>query len=627
MLEFIELTENKNPKHRGKLRDHIVYSFENLENVGLLLNDNVVIVDFDNDNIDEYKIIDYIDKNYHTQKVITNKGVHFYFSRPQDLKMSKSLIDTITVGGFQVDYKTSNTQYAVIKLNGKVREVNQELTLDNLPELPPILYPLGAGEKKINLSGMVEHEGRNNGLFKHLCSIQAKYPNIELTEIAEIVNNIVFTDPLDNAELERTIESAKSYYDPNEYHGDYKDMIAFAQWIIPKLNIVLYNANLLYFQDNNRFVNNDKLLLKKLTQFLKLKRSQDEELLYQLQKFSNEEKANLKELPILLRNGAIIDGEFKNTDDNIPFTPFYLDVEYNQNAYDENVDNFLNDITCNREELRKTLEELLGHILLTNKFPHKVFFLSGGGNNGKSTFLEMLNNFVGDLGQNLSLDLFNDNTSVSTLNGKLCNCSDETDFVYIDKCKGFKSLASGNTIAVRPIYSKKTVKVQNTATLILSANKMPHFKDRTEGFFRRLMIIPFDFTVTKINEKLDFLLSTDNAKSYILNLALKGVQSIKSNGYKMSENEFLKSAKEEYIEETDSVAGFMLTNPEIENVRTNIVHSNYRQYCCESDIHEPLSLSMFSQSLRDYGYKSVPASKQKDEKQFRIYVKIKNNYR
>lgn len=456
-------------------------------------------------------------------------------------------------------------------------------------------------------------------MFRHLCSVQTKYPAIELSEIAEIINNVIFAEQLDNAELDRIIESAKSYYYPNEYHGDYKNMIDFAQWIIQKFNIVLYNSNLLYFQDNNKFVNNDKLLLKKITQFLKLRKSQDEELLYQMQKFADEEKANLKELPILLKNGAIIDGEFKNTDNSIPFSPFYLDVEYSQNAYDENVDNFLNDITCNRKELRKTLEELLGHILLTNKFPHKVFFLSGSGNNGKSTFLEMLNNFVGELGQNLSLDLFNDNTSVSTLNGKLCNCSDETDFVYIDKCKGFKSLASGNTIAVRPIYSRKTVKVQNTATLILSANKMPHFKDKTEGFFRRLMIIPFDFTVTEINEKLDFLLSTDNAKSYILNLALNGVQSIKSNKYKMSENEYLKKAKEEYIEDTDSVAGFMLTNPEIDNVRTNIVHTAYQAYCHESDIHDVMSLTMFTQHLRDYGYKSKVAG----SGNYRIYVKTK----
>ena len=52
------------------------------------------------------------------------------------------MIDTITVGGFQVDYKNGKTQYAVVKLNGKTRETNQPLSFDSLAELPPLLYPL-----------------------------------------------------------------------------------------------------------------------------------------------------------------------------------------------------------------------------------------------------------------------------------------------------------------------------------------------------------------------------------------------------------------------------------------------------------------------------------------------------
>ena len=91
----------------------------------------------------------------------------------------------------------------------------------------------------------------------------------------------------------------------------------------------------------------------------------------------------------------------------------------------------------------------------------------------------MINNFVGNLGQNLSLDAFNDATSVASLIGKLVNCTDETDGVSIDKCKGFKSLVSGNTITVRPIYSQPT-KVQNTATLIVSQSSMTERTDFTE---------------------------------------------------------------------------------------------------------------------------------------------------
>ena len=460
--------------------------------------------------------------------------------------------------------------------------------------------------------------GRNDTLFRHLCSIQTTYQSIDLYSIAEFINNIVFAESLDNKELERTVESAKSYnLSENETS---KDIIAFAQWLIPTLDIKVYNAEL-FFLDNNKYVNDNKLLMKKITEFSKLKKAQDNELIYQINKFAEDIKASLKELPILLKNGLIIDGEFSNITE-IPFTPFYLDIEYNPNAYDENVDKFLNDIACNHKELRKTLEEILGHILLTNKFPAHVFFLSGGGNNGKSTFLEMINNFVGDLGQNLSLDAFNDGTSVATLNGKLVNCSDETDDVFIDKCKGYKSLASGNTITVRPIYSQP-VKVQNTATLILSANKMPEFKDKSQGFFRRLMIVPFDFVVTEKIENMDYLLSTDNAKSYILNLALNGVQSIKANGYKMSKNKFLDEKIEEYKLETDTVRSFLDENPLIENRQTKDVHKEYCLYCC--DIGKmSLGLSNFSSRLKEYGYFSTPIAnpnKTSETKTIRVYRK------
>ncbi len=157
MLNFIELNNDKSPKNKGRIDKRLCNSFEHLENAGVLLNDNVVLIDFDNDNVNEDKIINYIDTTYPTLKVITTKGVHFYYSLPQNLILKKkSMIDTITVGGFQVDYKTSSKQYAVVKLNGEARETNRPFSFDNLAELPPLLYPLT--KRKNNLSGMVEHE-------------------------------------------------------------------------------------------------------------------------------------------------------------------------------------------------------------------------------------------------------------------------------------------------------------------------------------------------------------------------------------------------------------------------------------------------------------------------------------
>jgi len=612
-MKFVELNNDKSPKY-GLTMTHKI--MECLENAGVLLNTKVVLVDFDNDNVNEEKIVNYIKKEYPTLTVKTTKGIHFYYAKPENVKIGCDT-DTITAGGFQVDYKTGNKAYAVVKLNGVERETNQPLSFDGLPELPPLLYPLKVSKE--NLSGMAEGDGRNDRIFNHLCWVQRVYPNIDIENMAEIINEKLFAESLEQKELEAVIKSVKSYYDPNEYTGDLTDMIAFAQWIIPKLDIKIYNGQL-YFKDEKTYVTENRLLLRKITHYSKLKRVQDNELIHQLLKFAEEIDITTMELPVYIRNGILLDGEY-NSNDIQKFSPFYLDVEFNQNAYDEHVDKFLNDITCNREELRQTLEEILGHILLTSKFPAHVFFLSGGGNNGKSTFLEMINNFVGKAGQNLSLDAFNDDTSVASLNSKLSNCSDETDDIKIDRCKRFKSLASGNTITVRPIY-QQPVRIRNVATLILSANKMPIFKDKTQGFLRRLIIIPFDFTVTEKISNLDELLSTDNAKSYILNLALKGVQRIKTNGYKITKNKYVDDKIDEYITDNDPMAAFIKSCPNIDGELTWVVYNQYNGFCTTSEIEtNTLSLSQFSSKMKEYGYKSTPAKINKQS--VRVYKKMR----
>lgn len=394
-----------------------------------------------------------------------------------------------------------------------------------------------------------------------------------------------------------------------------KDMIKLAKVVIKKLDIEMYKTHL-YFRQGNKYVHNNRLLLQSINKLCELTKFHDTEVLHQINKFANEVDSAEKELPILLRNGMIVDGEFISTDEPT-FSPFYLNVEYNASSYDEHVDKFLNDITRERPELRQTLEEILGHILLTNKFPHHVFFFIGNGYNGKSTFLEMINNWVGELGQNLNLDAFNDGTSVASLIGKLVNCTDETDGAFIDKCKGFKSLASGNTITVRPIYSAP-VKVQNTATLILSTNNMPKFYDRTYGFYRRLVIVPFDFKITEKIPNLDELLSTDNAKSHILNLALKGIKRIKENDYKITKNAILDKALEDYKTDSDDIVGFVKEHKDIDGRVNREVYNDYLTYCEEIGT-DPVSLPIFTSRLKEFGYVSTTTTI--DKQSVRVYKK------
>lgn len=167
------------------------------------------------------------------------------------------------------------------------------------------------------------------------------------------------------------------------------------------------------------------------------------------------------------------------------------------------------------------------------------------------------------------------------LEGKLVNIGDDIDAGYMEKSMNFKTLASGNTIMVRPIYSKP-YKLKNKATLIFTANEMPTFKDKSGGIARRVVIIPCDNKVKKSDPKIDEKLSSDNAKSYLLNIALNAMERIINNGGQLSSSETVAKVTEEYFVESDSILTFIHQCGIDENMTTKGVYDEYLKTCEES---------------------------------------------
>ena len=594
MLKFIELNENKQPTTSF---DVTYTSLDKLNSAGLLLNSKVVVVDFDNDNVDEDRITEYFKQRYPTLTVKTTRGIHFYYSLPSDVKL-KNGADKITVGGFQVDYKTGTKAYAIVKHKGVERERSGELTLKDLPVLPIEMYPLA---KAKNITGLADGDGRNNSLFYHLRLIREQRKDIDITTIGNFINDNILAEKLKPKELSTLIESVEGLeVNANgQYNGDPKDMIDFAEFVVKELDIKIFNGTL-YFRDGLNYSKDRIKLNKAINKYLKLKRSQMTELEAQLYIYAelvdSKQKFNVK-----LRNGVIVEDNVVDYD--CGFTPFYLDVSYQADAYDENVDKFLNFICCNRKDERKVIEEILGHILLVDRFPHKIFFLTGSGANGKSTFVEMLTKWTGDLSSHIDIANFDDGTSLISLIGKIVNVADDVDAIYLEKSKNLKTMASGNTVGARAIYSQP-ITLKNTATLIFTANEPPVFKDKSDGIGRRLVIVPFDNKVKERIYNLDELLSSDNAKSYLLNLALNGVKRIYANKLELSESDTITGATKQYYLDNDSVLSYLNDYPAIDNNPVATVYEAYTDYCEDSNL-KAVSLNKFSRRLKSLGYDVV----------------------
>lgn len=592
MLKFLELNDDKQPVTSF---DTTHISLKNLDNAGLLLNNKVVVVDFDNDNENESKIIEYFKQHYPTLTVKTTRGIHFYYSRPEGIAI-KNGADKITLGGFQVDYKTGTKSYAIVKYKGKERERSGKLTLKGLPILPIEMYPLA---KAKNITGLADGDGRNNALFYHLRLIKEQKKDIDIISISNFINDVILEDKLNNKELTNILDSVSKLEVNNNgyYNGDPKDMISFAEFITKELDIKIYN-NSLYFKDGLNYSRDKIKLNKAINKHLKLKRSQMTELDAQMYIYAEliDSKQNFL---IKLRNGVIIEDNVVDYD--CGFTPFYLDVSYDANAYDKNVDDFINFICCNRADMRIVIEELLGHILLVNKFPHKIFFLTGSGANGKSTFVEMITKWTGELSSHVDIANFDDGTSLASLIGKIVNVADDVDAVYLEKSKNLKTMASGNTVGVRAIYSQP-ITIKNTASLIFTANEPPVFKDKSDGIGRRLLIIPFENKVKSRIYNLDDLLSTDNAKSYLLNLALTGVKRIYDNKLEISTSETIEQATKQYYLDNDSVLAYLNDYPDIDNHFVKDVYTQYEENFCDERNLKAVSQNTFTKRIKSLGY-------------------------
>lgn len=396
---------------------------------------------------------------------------------------------------------------------------------------------------------------------------------------------------------------------------DSSDMIATSKYLVDTLEVKLFN-NHLYFKNGNHWINDNNKLLRAVDQYIELLHSRDNELINQFMKRA--ELIEEEHFPVQLKNDYYIEnGEVKEGTLE-EFTPYYLDVAYEPTMHNQDVDEFLDFLTLDRADLRNVVEDMLGHILMSKGFPHKVFFFIGEkGANGKSTFLEMLNSFIGDLGTNISLENFNDATSVVELEGKLVNVGDDIDVSFLESSSNFKILASGNTLMVRPIYATP-YRMKNKATLIFTANGMPTFKDKSGGIARRLIIIPCDNIVTKVDFEIDEKLSSDEAKSYILNLALKGLKRIQTNGGSISKSETIDKLVEGYLKDSNNVLHF-LDEKGIDELLTE--QENYEEYqkFCDNHGINPYKKTGFTQELKNQGYGQTRRSRL--GKQERFYVK------
>ena len=639
MNKYIELQAGtKVPKEK---LDTFVTEIEKIMNGALLLDEDTVVLDFDNVG-DVWKDVLNL---YPTRCIKTTRGAHLYYKRPANKRINNAT-NARTYIGLQADYKTgfnNKKSLVTVKQNGVMREVLNDTPLDNLPELPIALYPIYS--KNTNMYEMDDGDGRNSEIYSHIRMLKDnKVEDSDIGKFANFINTKVFKKPLEQQELMNTIASAVNAESNNneidiftiDKKGNQKlDEKKLAVWSINELDLHYYAGHIHFInEEKTRFFKSDmanktlmaeiqKRLIKKGLN-ITIKQAQETEVINQIKyamiiggKMNLTDEIEEKVYPVQFRNGWILNNNKDMLKMSGVFTPFNMNVDYNPEANDENVINFINWFCQNDKNLIGLFEEILGHILMTEKFPHHIFFFIGNtGNNGKSTMLNMIENWTNNLHSTVALEQFEKPENIALLIDKLVNCGDDIKASMIEDSRAMKTITSGNKILCRPLYVNP-FEFRPSATLIFTCNEIPFFKDKSGGVARRVVCFPCDAQVEdgKRDMDMDYKLSTDGAKSTLLNLALNGLKKIYDNRGQLTKVDAVTQATEKYLLESDNIAMFFEEN-DVDSMCDDLANNTftklyviYSEYCKESGYYA-VSKKKFSNRLSavSYTHLTLPTS-------------------
>ena len=275
--------------------------------------------------------------------------------------------------------------------------------------------------------------------------------------------------------------------------------------------------------------------------------------------------AKLESKNLIAVNNGVFNSKTKQLE---PFNPKYfitskLATNYNSHAIHNysviketyfDVDKWFLSIANSDEELVRVLWEMINEAVNPNHTREKMAILYGEGNNGKGTFQAMLTNLIGiENISTLTPHEFSGEFKLEMLQGKVCNIGDDISNKYLDDVSNLMSIVTGDPVAVNR-KGKSVITARFRLFNIFSANKLPKIRNKTQGAYRRLLILPFkaDFNGQVQDRRIkDEYLKNKIVLEYIL------YQALHLDFEKFSSTSATEHMLEEYKEDNDYLYSFV----------------------------------------------------------------------
>lgn len=293
---------------------------------------------------------------------------------------------------------------------------------------------------------------------------------------------------------------------------------------------------------------------------------------------------------------------------------------------------WLNDLTGHYDSA-KHLMEIIGYCFYRSYEPFQtITILQGTGENGKSTFLNILNKVLSsDNVSNMTLqDLGNKQNRFASANlfQKEANLFADVDSEFLKSTGLLKALTGGDRLSAE-FKGKDHFMFVNFAKLIFSANELPAFNDFTRGFERRLYVIPFDCVIDEAFKDKHNLKAIE-AEIPLFAVYCMNVFRLALERGELTVSEKMKQAKEKWLKESNHVLRFIEEMCEVdmeskEGDSSKMIYEEYRNFCYRENLKE-LSQPRFTKQLEKMGIFKNNARQNGTRVWRYIHLKIKNLY-
>jgi P4 family phage/plasmid primase-like protien len=307
------------------------------------------------------------------------------------------------------------------------------------------------------------------------------------------------------------------------------------------------------------------------------------------------------------------------------FTVSSLPFRYEPGATCKDWQRFLNQVLEGDSQRIDLLQEWFGYCLLPDPSQHKFLLLEGTGANGKSVVVHVLIGLLGhDNVSSVPLEAFGGRFALGPTHGKLLNVCAEASALPPLTEGLVKQFVASDMITVDRKYVN-ALTFRPTARILITTNRRPRVSDDSDGFWRRMIILPFRVTIPEERQERDLpaRLLREEA-SGIFNWAVEGLRRLRRQE-RFTVPKVSSEALAEAKVEDNPVAAFAkdhLAEETCGEVPVGEVFSAYLKYCETTNQRKPTEAD-FGKSLRRLFPKLDKVQRRRGKARIGVYTGIR----